>query len=100
MSFIGHLSNKTWPEPSPHDHVQWKSSSSFRKRAPVKEPGEDQKQVPNSNGGLFVLTTNVAGTGIPSTRGEALQQRHMSKNHVFRHAKKTHVLLLIPDSSR
>lgn len=101
MSFVGHLSNKTWPEPSPHDHVQWKSSSSFRKRAPVKEPGEDQKQVLNSNGGLFVLTTNVAGTGIPSTRGEASQQRIMSfQKSCLSPCKKKHVLLLIPDSSR
>jgi len=41
-------------------------------------------QVPNSNGGLFVLTIHPLG-------GEALQQRHicLSKNHIFRHAKKT-----------
>lgn len=67
-----------------------KSSSSFRKRAPVKEPDEDQKQVPNSNGGAVCSYNQRCRTGILSTRGEASQQRIMSsKNHVFRHAKKT-----------
>ena len=59
------------------------------------------QQVPNSNGGLFVLTTNLAAPefhplgGKPHNRGICL-----SKNHVFRHAKKNMFWLLIPDSSR
>ena len=95
MSFIGHLPTKLdqirTPFP-PTRPCEMKSSSSFRKRAPVKEPGEDQGSASSKlERGLFPYNQHYRTGKDPQYGGSRKQQRPLclSKNHASHAQKKT-----------